>query len=119
MWNGFARLIPLVVKVSPKRSRQRLPFSCPTTPVSSPVEPLADDDAVALPPVHLDGILGINGGEVVEGCDQQMLAALCLQKFRQQRVGADRLSAGVERGELQRGHRLVYAVCYALHAIDD
>ena len=60
------------------------------------VEALADDDAVALPPVHLDGVLGVDGGEVVERCDQQPFATLRLQKFRQQRVGAHRLPAGVE-----------------------
>src|SRR5207302_4858945 len=37
MCSGFARLIPLVAKVNPKRSRQRLPSSCLTMPVSSPV----------------------------------------------------------------------------------
>jgi hypothetical protein len=33
---GFARLIPSVAKVDPKRSPQRLPSSCLTMPVSSP-----------------------------------------------------------------------------------
>jgi hypothetical protein len=42
------------------------------------VEPLADDDAVALPPVHLDGVLRVHGGEVVERRDQDSLAALLL-----------------------------------------
>jgi hypothetical protein len=47
------------------------------------------------------------------------LAALRLQEFRQQRVGTHRLSAGVERCELQRGQRFVYAFGDALHAIAD
>jgi NAD(P)-dependent dehydrogenase (short-subunit alcohol dehydrogenase family) len=35
--SGFARLIRLVARVNPKRSRQRSPSSCPTMPVSSSV----------------------------------------------------------------------------------
>ena len=73
----------------------------------------------SLPPVHFDGILGVHGGEVVEGRDQQPLAALCPQEFRQQRVGAHRLPAGVERRELQRRQSLVYAFGNASHAISD
>jgi hypothetical protein len=40
------------------------------TAVDVRVEPLADDDAIALPPVHFDGILGVHGGKVVAGRDQ-------------------------------------------------
>src|SRR6516165_1708533 len=35
------------------------------------VEPLAYDNAVALPPVHFDGARGVNGGQIVQGRDQQ------------------------------------------------
>ena len=46
-----------------------------------PVETLADNNAIALPPVHFDCIFGIDGGQIVEGRDQHALTALCLQKF--------------------------------------
>jgi hypothetical protein len=68
---------------------------------------------------HFGGILGVHGGQVVEGRDQQPFAALRLQEFRQQRVSAHRLSAGVERRDLQRGQGLVDAFGDALHAIAD
>src|SRR5207253_8265325 len=89
------------------------------TAVDVPVEPLADDDAVALPPIHFNGILGIHGGQVIEGRDQHSLTALRLQKFRQQRVSAHRLSPSVQRREVQRRQPFVYAFGDALHAIAD
>jgi hypothetical protein len=87
--------------------------------VDVPIESLADDDAIALSPVHFNGIPGIDSGKVVEGRNQQPLAALRLEEFRQQRIGAHRLSAGVERREPQRGQRLVHAFGDSMHAVAD
>src|SRR6478672_7658668 len=83
------------------------------------VEPLANDHAVALPPVHFDRIFGVHGTQVIESGNQYSLTALRLQELRQQGVRAHRLSAGIERRKFQRWQRLVPTFGDALHAIAD
>src|SRR5438045_3086061 len=84
-----------------------------------PIEPLTDNNAIALPPVHFDRIFGVDGGQIVEGRDQHVLTALGLQKLGHQRVCPHGLSAGIKQREFQRWQCFVAAVRDALHALAD
>jgi hypothetical protein len=70
--------------------------------------PLADDDAIALPPVHFDGILGVHGGEVVAGRAINSRWSRCVcRNFANRRVGEHRLLLTYE--EATHGDLMAYS----------